>query len=110
MPVLQVVAFKQPPNYLPQRWYSLRAINATMKGEYPITIGTGFSVADVILSREEINYTGLDEPDLMFILSEDGLNKVKGRIKDNTKLIIDKKLADKGLPNAEVHDFFPSGR
>lgn len=84
----------------------LSGLSTTMKGEYPITIGTGFSVADVILSRQDINYTGLDSPDLLIILSEDGLTKVRNRIGKNSRLIIDSKLADKGLPNAEAFDFF----
>ncbi|MCB0589170.1 MAG: hypothetical protein KDD06_28030, partial [Phaeodactylibacter sp.] len=41
----------------------LSGLHATMKGEYPITVGTGFSLAEVILSTKEIHYTGLEVPD-----------------------------------------------
>ena len=70
----------------------LSGLYATMKGEYPVTVGTGFSVAEVILSREPINYTGLEEPNVMIVVSNDGLQKVKSRISKNTQMIIDDKL------------------
>ena len=70
----------------------LSGLYTTMKGEYPVTVGTGFSVAEVILSREPINYTGLEEPDVMIVVSNDGLQKVKSRITKNTQMIIDDKL------------------
>ncbi|NQU88746.1 MAG: 2-oxoacid:acceptor oxidoreductase family protein, partial [Mariniphaga sp.] len=70
-------------------------LNATKKGEYPITVGTGFSVAEVILSREDINYSGIESPDVIIIISEDGLNKIKDKINDETFLVVDEKL---GIP------------
>jgi len=70
----------------------MSGLYATMKGEYPVTVGTGFSVAEVILSREPINYTGLEEPDVMIVVSNDGLQKVKSRITNNTRIIIDDNL------------------
>lgn len=70
----------------------MSGLYATMKGEYPVTVGTGFSIAEVILSRKPINYTGLENPDVMIIVSTDGLQKVKNRITDTTQLFIDDKL------------------
>lgn len=70
----------------------MSGLYATMKGEYPVTVGTGFSAAEVILSRNPINYTGLEIPDVMFIVSDDGLQKVKNRIKKNVQVVIDGKL------------------
>ena len=67
-------------------------LEATMKGEYPITVGTGFSVAEVIFDNKTINYTGLSAPDYMIIVSEDGLNKVKSKIPYAQKVYIDDKL------------------
>ena len=70
----------------------MSGLYATMKGEYPVTVGTGFSAAEVILSRKPINYTGLENPDVIFIVSDDGLQKVKNRINKKTQVIIDDKL------------------
>ena len=67
-------------------------LKSTKKGEYPITVGTGFSVAEVILSTEEINYTGIESPDVLIITSNDGLEKTKANISDNTYLITDDSL------------------
>ncbi len=73
----------------------LSGMQATMKGEYPITVGTGFSVAEVIADKNEINYTGLDNPDIAVIVTEDGLEKVKHRITADTKVYLDEKLTGK---------------
>jgi 2-oxoglutarate ferredoxin oxidoreductase subunit beta len=64
-------------------------LSASMKGEYPITVGTGFSVAEVILSKKEINYTGLEKPDVFIIVSDNGLVKVQNRIDENSHLYMD---------------------
>ena len=67
-------------------------LDTTMKGEYPITVGTGFSVAEVIFDHQPINYTGLDKPDYFVIVTEDGLNKVKAKLHKDAKIYIDEKL------------------
>lgn len=69
----------------------LAGLHSTMKGEYPITVGTGFSVAEVILSKEPIHYSGLEKPDVALILTDDGYKKVKDVIADTTKVWIDDK-------------------
>lgn len=67
-------------------------LNSTKKGEYPITVGTGFSVAEVILSRDKINYTGIESPDIMIITSQEGLEKVKNQISEKSYIIADSSL------------------
>ena len=74
----------------------ISGLHATMKGEYPITVGTGFSVAEVILSNNTINYTGLQKPDIAIVVSEDGWEKIKNRITPETIIIADDKLAIEG--------------
>ena len=70
----------------------LSGLNTTMKGEYPITVGTGFSVAEVILDKNDIHYTGLKEPDLALIVTEDGYHKIKKRLTPDTKVYLDSSL------------------
>lgn len=72
-------------------------LQSSMKGEYPVTVGTGFSIAEVIISKEKINYTGLDEPDVIIIVSEDGLNIAKKRVTGKSRLIADKSLINMEL-------------
>ena len=86
----------------------MSGLYATMKGEYPVTVGTGFSLAEVILSHKPINYTGLENPDVMFIVSNDGLQKVKNKICNTTRVYIDDKLEFK-LENSMKEPFLKNG-
>ncbi len=65
---------------------------ATKKGEYPITVGTGFSVSEVILSDKEILFTGIDKPDVVIVVSEDGLRKISKNIGEDSLVIADHTL------------------
>jgi 2-oxoglutarate/2-oxoacid ferredoxin oxidoreductase subunit beta len=67
-------------------------LNTTKKGEYPITVGTGFSLSEVILCREEVYYTGIEEPDLLLVTSMDGWQMVKNKVKPKTLVIIDSSI------------------
>ncbi len=69
------------------------ALFSTKKGEYPITVGTGFSVAEVILSPTPIHYTGIETPDVAIVVSADGWNKIQQRLSATTQLIVDASLA-----------------
>lgn len=53
-------------------------LHVTKKGRYPVTVGTGFSVAQVILSPREILYHAITVPDVAVIVSSDGLNYCRG--------------------------------
>lgn len=55
-------------------------LNATQKDDYPITVQTGHSLAEIILSPERIDYTGIEVPDYLLVISEDGLKKSRARI------------------------------
>ncbi len=48
---------------------------AAQQDDFPITVRRGFSISNLIVSREPILYTGLDSPDLVVILSADGLHR-----------------------------------
>ena len=67
-------------------------LNTTKKGEYPITVGTGFSLSEVILSTKEIYYSGIEEPDLLLVTSMDGWQMVKNKVKSKTLVIIDSSI------------------
>ena len=67
-------------------------LEATMKGEYPITVGTGFSVAEVIFDKHKINFTGLENPDYFIIVTEDGLHKIYPKLNKEAKIYIEEKL------------------
>jgi pyruvate/2-oxoacid:ferredoxin oxidoreductase beta subunit/Pyruvate/2-oxoacid:ferredoxin oxidoreductase gamma subunit len=47
-------------------------LEATQKNDNPVTQGTGFSVAEIILSPNAILFTGIVEPDAVLVVSADG--------------------------------------
>jgi hypothetical protein len=53
---------------------------ATLRGDYPVTVKTGHSVTSVILSPVEIPPVAIGVPDLLVLVSEDGLKKVGGML------------------------------
>lgn len=55
-------------------------LSATQKDDYPITVMTGHSVSEIIISPERIEYTAVDDPDYFVLVSEDGLKKTRSRI------------------------------
>lgn len=55
-------------------------LSATQKNDYPITVMTGHSLSEIIVSPEAIDYTGIDSPDYMLIVSEDGMKKTRSRL------------------------------
>ena len=55
-------------------------LNATQKDDHPITVQTGHSVSEIIVSPEKIDYTGIHSPDFFVLISKDGLRRVRARI------------------------------
>lgn len=54
---------------------------ATQRDDYPTTVMSGYSVSEIILDREEILYTGIDEPDILSIISPEGLSQVPRQLR-----------------------------
>jgi 2-oxoglutarate/2-oxoacid ferredoxin oxidoreductase subunit beta len=79
----------------------LCGLHVTQKNDYPVTQGTGFSVSEVILSPEEILYTGIEVPDAVLVLSADGAKELErsgvlGNVTEETLVLAD---ADVRLPD-----------
>lgn len=55
---------------------------ASQKDDYPITVKTGYSSAEVILSPEPIDFTGMMSPSAALILSIEGFQKEKDKLKE----------------------------
>lgn len=83
-------------------------LEVTQKGSYPVTVGVGFSTAEVNISPEPIHFHGIDIPDVAIITSQDGLGHSKKRIEQmhGGLLLIDQSL-ETPATKAEVirHDF-----
>ena len=59
----------------------LSGLWATQRNDYPVTVRTGFSLSEVILSPEEVLFTGIPSPDVVLDLFPEGHGKVAARIK-----------------------------
>ena len=55
-------------------------LNATQKDDYPITVQTGHSVAEIILSPEPIEYAGIPAAEYFVAISYDGVYRTRQRI------------------------------
>jgi len=82
-------------------------LHCTQKNDNPVTQGSGFSLSEIVISPEPISYTGIEVPDAVIVVSEDGLKELltKGlfeHLTAETKLIIDESLT---VPNcsAQIH-------
>lgn len=73
----------------------LSGLYATQKDDYPVTVRTGHSAAEVIVSPDPIVYTGVDVPDVVLVLSSDGLSHLKRRLPafpPTTRVLIERDL------------------
>jgi 2-oxoglutarate ferredoxin oxidoreductase subunit beta len=58
----------------------LSGLWATQQNDYPVTVKSGHSVADVILSPDPILHMSITDPDVMLVLFPEGLTKERARI------------------------------
>ncbi len=83
-------------------------MHVSQKGSYPVTVGVGFSTAEINLSPEEIHFHGISTPDMVIITSKDGLNHNRQRIESMPEGTL---FIDSGLEVPETgarvikHDF-----
>ncbi len=79
-------------------------LHVTQKGNYPVTVGVGFSAAELVVSPRTIYNHGIDVPDFVIVTSADGLTHCRIKIEkmNKGKLFIDSSL-DVPETGAEVH-------
>ncbi len=80
-------------------------LRVTQKNDYPVTQGTGFSVSEVILSPDEILFTGIEEPDAVLVVAGDGAKELErtgvlGRVTQETLVLADTDVPLPQLPCA----------
>lgn len=77
---------------------------ATQRDDYPTTVMSGYSVSEVILSREEIFYTGVNQPDILAVITPEGLSQVPRQLKamdESQRVYVVPELADKVKTRAQ---------
>lgn len=75
----------------------LSGLWASQRDDYPTTIMSGHSISEVILSPEEVRYTGIRRPDALVVLAEEGLAKVRhhlARMREDDLLFVTPPFAD----------------
>jgi pyruvate/2-oxoacid:ferredoxin oxidoreductase beta subunit/Pyruvate/2-oxoacid:ferredoxin oxidoreductase gamma subunit len=77
----------------------LSGLWATQRNEYPVTVKSGHSIAEIVLDPEEILYTGISKPNLIIVLFPEGFAKAKAQFPDLTSE--DTILLQAGLPPVE---------
>ena len=83
-------------------------LHVTKKGCYPVTVGVGFSTAEVIVSRRPIEYHGIPGCDVAIVTSKDGLDHNRERIEamSGGTVWLDKSLdVPKSGAEVRVRDF-----
>lgn len=58
----------------------MAGLQVTKKGSYPVTVGVGYSTTEIIVSPAPILYTGISEPDVVIITSQEGLDNCRTTI------------------------------
>lgn len=56
----------------------LSGLWASQRDDYAVTVMTGHSVAEVALSPQPVRYSGITRPDILAVLTADGLKAVRG--------------------------------
>lgn len=81
-------------------------LQVSKKGSYPVTVGIGFSAAEVIFSPDEIHFTGSPEPDHVIVLTDEGLDYARAVIEsmDHGKIWVDSTITLPGH-RAEMQAF-----
>ncbi|RPI02236.1 MAG: hypothetical protein EHM72_04675 [Calditrichaeota bacterium] len=67
-------------------------LHVAKKGEYPVTVAAGFSIAYLTLSTTPIHFQNIFNPDVALITSQDGMDKVIGLISEKTLVIREESL------------------
>lgn len=70
---------------------------ATQKNDNPVTQGSGFSVAEISLGPSPIRFTGIEHPDALLAVSQEGLRELSRRgsidsMSDSSLLVLDDSL------------------
>lgn len=71
-------------------------LHVTQKNDYPITVLRGHSIAEVVLAREPVGYTGISSPSVILCLAPEGVARRKALLKSlnkETLLIKDRELS-----------------
>jgi 2-oxoglutarate ferredoxin oxidoreductase subunit beta len=81
-------------------------LKATQKNEYNITVLRGPSISELILSPEDIDFTGIDNPSVMVALDQEGVDRRRNLFERLTKDALIIQTGGVSLPatRARIHN------
>ena len=74
-------------------------LHATQKNDYPITVMRGHSVSEVVCSDRPIDYTGIERPNLVVALAQEGVARKAGIFRELGPDTVILKARDVSLPD-----------
>jgi len=77
-------------------------LNATQKNDYPITVLRGHSISELVLSSEEIGFTGILNPDVIVALSQEGVERRKNFFDTLNKKTLILQVPEVKIPSCEA--------
>ena len=80
-------------------------LNTTQKNEYNITVMRGHSISELILSPQEIDYTGIKQPGVVLALAQEGVDRRKDMFKqlNSDALVLQVDGVEVPACNARIH-------
>jgi 2-oxoglutarate/2-oxoacid ferredoxin oxidoreductase subunit beta len=82
----------------------------TQRDDYPVTVMSGYSISEVILSPAEILYAGIEHPDLLAVITQEGLGQVQlllAAMDESSTVYVVPELADQVQTRARKVIFKP---
>ena len=72
-------------------------LHCSQKNDNPVTQGSGFSISEVIISPQEILYTGIEIPDVVIAVSQEGIDELLEKgifagLNESTEMIVDTQI------------------
>ena len=81
-------------------------MHVTQKNDYPITVMRGPAITELIISPKPISYPGVERPDVVVALSEEGVRRRRelfARVKPEGRIVVAKGVALPPTPARVLH-------
>ena len=73
-------------------------LHVTQKNDYPITVLRGYSISEIVLDCQPVDYTGLTRPSIIIAVAAEGINRRKSVFEDLEEDVIIIRDKDLELP------------
>lgn len=79
------------------------ALHVTLKNDYPVTQGTGFSVSELVIGPTPIGFTGIEHADAVLVVSGEGASELArngtlDRLEPGARVLMDSSMTVPDVP------------